>query len=97
MDNNDNQARGTIVFLVMKGKVTVSEMLYSYDKIFDDSFFNADGYSGRPKMVKSGSYYNDGNGVDLSSYDNYVNNNDLQYQKDQVDQLNSISSNTYII
>lgn len=91
IDDDGNQARGTVVFLVARGKVAVSEILYSYDKIFDDKFFNMDGYSGRPKLIRSGSYYNDGYGVDLSDYDNYVDNNDLQYQQDQVDQLSSIS------
>lgn len=57
LDNQGNQARASIVYNVKNGRVVLSEQIFPYDKIFDDNFFNSDGYIGRPSMVQSGSFY----------------------------------------
>ncbi len=57
-DGNRNQARASLVFEVLDGKVSLSKTLYAYDKIFDDSFYNSGRFRGKPVLIKSGSYYN---------------------------------------
>lgn len=53
-DRDRNQARATIVILIQSQKVWVSDIVYSYDKIFDDKFFNSGGFTGRPTLKDTG-------------------------------------------
>lgn len=57
VDSKGSQARATIVIQVSDGQVYLYNQLYPYDQQFDDSFFNTGTFRGRPKMVKSGSFY----------------------------------------
>lgn len=57
-DGNKSQARATILFEVLEGKVSLSRILYAYDKVFDDSFYNFGKFKGKPVLISSGSYYN---------------------------------------
>lgn len=66
VDEQGNQARASVVCEVKDGNVAVSEVVFPYDKIFDDGFFNSNGFKGKPTMTKSGSYYETKDNLDLS-------------------------------
>lgn len=60
----------------------VSNILFSYDQVFDDSFFNSGIFNGRPVLVKT-------NGT--GSSDALANNSDFQTQTENIDKINSVS------
>lgn len=78
MDRNGNQARGSVVFDVLDGKVSISDTLFAYDKIYDDSFFNSGKFKGRPNLVKSSSYYNEEDKYDFTNYEYYTSAEDME-------------------
>lgn len=91
------QARGTIIYLIKNGKISIMDNLYPYDSTFDSNFFNSDGYSGVPSYVKSGSYYDDANNLNMKKYVEYMANDQLKRYGDAVNQISLISSKTLII
>lgn len=52
-DANGDEVKITVVLYCTNGKLFVSDLLFGYDEVFSDAFFNSGVFKGKPNFVKS--------------------------------------------